>query len=356
MDSTLSPLPVVSICIITYRHAQFIRQCVESALAQKTDFPYEILVGEDESDDGTREICQELAAAHPDRIRLVLNRRVDVVYVDGRPRGTHNLVATVAVARGEFVALCEGDDYWTDPQKLAVQVAYLRRNADCVGCFHEASLVDHQGHEIQAEYFKPQVGATQEKYDRRDCIGHLLSKYATCSLLFRREAFRDPPAWYLRRSSDFFFDLVITAYGTLGFIDRRMAAYRRHSGGVWCGQPRVMQFLELITRFRLLLSEPTFFPAYREELMAQLTAFERAMALYDDVEAVQRELTAVRQNLAEERNRNQQLTQDRDQLASAARQLLTERDKLVKFVEKQQATIQSREKSPASRFAAPRKN
>lgn len=324
--STHEPVPVVSVCIITYRHAKYIRQCVESALAQQTNFPFEVVIGEDESDDGTREVCQLLAAEHPGRVRLVLNRRADVVHVDGRPRGTNNLMQALAACRGEFVALCEGDDYWTSPKKLAVQVSYLRANADCVGCFHEASLVDQDGRETQAEFFKPQVPATQEKYDRRDCIGHLLSKYATCSLMFRRAAFGTPPSWYLRRSSDFFFDLVITAHGKLGFIDQRMAAYRRHSGGVWSGQPRVMQFLELITRFRLLLGEPEFYPAYRTELMKQLTDFERAVALHDDVAAVQRELAIERARTSH---------------------LMGEREKLIKFMEKQHAIIQGHEKGAA---------
>lgn len=321
-------MPLVSVCIITYRHARYIRQCVESALAQKTDFPFEIVIGEDESDDGTREICQQLAAAHPDRIQLVLNRRADVVHVDGRPRGTHNLMAALAATRGEFIALCEGDDYWTDTQKLALQISYLRANTDCTGCFHEASLVDQDGRETQPEFFKPQVATTRNKYDRRACIGDLLSKYATCSLMFRRDAFPEPPAWYLRRSSDFFFDLVLTRHGSLGFIDRRMAAYRRHSGGVWSGQPRVMQMLELITRFRLLLGEPEFYPAYRDELMGQLIAFERAMALQYDVLAAQRELAA-------EKHRSELL--------------LADRDKLVKFMEKQHAIIQSYNERPGAR-------
>src|SRR5687768_5183626 len=95
------PTPLVSICVITYRHAKYIKQCIESMLGQRAPFPFEILIGDDDSDDGTREICQALAAAHPDRIRLLLHSRKDVVYVDGRPRGTHNFVATLAAARGE---------------------------------------------------------------------------------------------------------------------------------------------------------------------------------------------------------------------------------------------------------------
>lgn len=332
--NVLPDSPLVSVCIITYRHARYIRQCVESALAQVADFSYEILIGEDESDDGTREICQELAAAHPDRIRLLLHRRADVVYVDGRPRGTNNLVATVGAARGEFVALCEGDDYWTDETKLARQVAYLRANPDCVGCFHEASLVDGEGRELQSEYFKPQVPSPKDKYDRRGCLAELLSKYPTCSLLYRREAFREPPRWYMRRSCDFFFDLVITAYGSLGYIDRRMAAYRRHGGGVWSGQSRTMQFLELISRYRLLLSEPEFFSEYREELMGMLAAVESAVAVGDDLSHTRAELETARQRISA-------LQRERDQLVVNVRKLLDEREKLLSFLKKQHEMIQS---------------
>jgi hypothetical protein len=244
-----------------------------------------------------------------------------------------NLVKAVAAARGEFVALCEGDDYWTDPKKLSRQVAYLRQNTDCVGCFHEASLVDHDNREIQAEFFKPQVKVPQKKYDRRDCISDLLSKYATCSLMFRRAAFINPPAWYLKRSCDFFLDLVITGHGKLGFIDERMAAYRRHNGGVWSGQSRVMQFLEIITRFRILLSEPEFNVAYRDELMSRLASWEQALALADD--------------LHEEKKRSAALARERDHWVATNKQLVANRDKLMKFVEKQHAIIQSFKGAPA---------
>jgi len=319
-----SARPVVSVVIITYRHARYIRRCIEGALDQRARFPIEIVIGEDESDDGTREICQEMAAAHPDRIRLVLNRRTDVVHVDGRPRGTNNLVKAIAAARGEFVALCEGDDFFTDPQKVAKQVAYLRANPDCAGCFHEAALVDERGVVTQAEFFKPQVAAVKEKYDRRDCITELLSKYATCSLMFRRAAFGEPPGWYMRRSCDFFLDLAITAHGKLGFIDENMAAYRRHGGGVWSSQPRAMQYLEVITRFRMLLVEPEFYPQYREELMAQLKSFENCLALNDEVGEAHQRLAAEEQKV---------------------RQLIVERDRMMQMLKKQHAIIESFNKS-----------
>lgn len=314
--------PLVSVCIITYRHAPYVRQCIEGALAQQAPFPFEIVIGEDGSDDGTREICEELAAAHPGRIRLLRHRREDVLYVDGRPRGTRNLVATLAAARGEYVALCEGDDYWTDPEKLAVQADYLRANPDCVGCFHEAAIVDAAGGELQPELHKAHVQPVhrQAKYDRRDCLTKLLSRYATCSLFFRRAAFAQPPAWYLTRSNDFFFDLVITAQGSLGFIDRRMAAYRFHPGGIWSSQSRVSQLVESIIRFKHLLNFPEFAEHHRDELFAQIATFEQMLVAADDVAA---------------------LRQKADQQAVALQRLAVERDRLIAFVSRQHALLKA---------------
>lgn len=315
--SETRPAPLVSICIITYRHARFIRQCVEGMLAQETDFPYEILIGEDESDDGTREICLELATAHPDRVRVLLHRRQDVVIVDGQPRGTHNLMATLAQARGEFVALCEGDDYWTDPKKLQIQVAYLHANADCVGCFHEASLVDADSRELQAEFFKRSRPNPKPKYDRRDCLS-LMSVYPTCSLFYRRAAF-DAPEWYMKRSCDFFFDLVITAYGKLGYIDRRMAAYRRHEGGIWSCKAVTLHLVEQIVRLKHLLNVPYFLANHRDELLALIERFQGMLASAGELQAAKKQI---------------------EQQAETLRKLAADREKLITFVNKQHAIIQ----------------
>lgn len=103
--------PKVSVVIITYNHADFIADAIEGALMQETDFPYEIIIGEDESEDGTREICIDYAERYPERIRLFLRSREDVIYINGRPTGRFNSVESLKAARGEYIAACEGDDY-----------------------------------------------------------------------------------------------------------------------------------------------------------------------------------------------------------------------------------------------------
>src|SRR5690606_26092118 len=91
---------------------------------------------------GTREICQEYARQHPDKIRLFLNSRENVIYINGRPTGRWNFMNNLRHVRGEYVALLDGDDYWTDPRKLQKQVDVLDASPELVGCAHPAAMLD----------------------------------------------------------------------------------------------------------------------------------------------------------------------------------------------------------------------
>ncbi|MGJ8648962.1 MAG: glycosyltransferase family 2 protein [Opitutaceae bacterium] len=117
-----SPEPMVSCVISTYRHASYIRQCLESVVNQITDFPFEVCVGEDASDDGTREICIEFAERYPERVRLFLHSRENNIKIDGVPTGRFQGIYTKYQCRGKYIATCEGDDYWIDQRKLQMQV------------------------------------------------------------------------------------------------------------------------------------------------------------------------------------------------------------------------------------------
>jgi glycosyltransferase involved in cell wall biosynthesis len=299
--------PVVSICILTYQHSRFIAKSMEGALMQKTDFPFEVLIGEDESADGTRDICLDFAKRHPDLVRVFLRHRRDVVLIDGRPRGSFNFRMTLREAKGEFVALCEGDDYWTDPEKLQRQVDYLRNNPDCVGCFHDTKLVDADGQTLQESYF----ASDQDKFTQEDVLGALLSCEPTCSLMFRRSAFVDPlPDWYLRRPSDLYLDILLTNHGSLGFVRHNMGAYRKHTGGIWSGQRESNQIIELIIRLKLLLADSFFIEKYRDllfrkidELQASLFTRKDFAGEIDRLEGVVHEQTKAIESMQSERTR-----------------------------------------------------
>lgn len=123
--------PVVSVHMITYNHEPYIQQAIEGVMMQKTDFEFELVIGEDCSQDKTREICFEYQKRYPEKIR-VLWADVNVNNLGGNGRRTS------AHCRGEFIAYCEGDDYWTDPLKLQKQVNAMRANPSVGLCFAQA--------------------------------------------------------------------------------------------------------------------------------------------------------------------------------------------------------------------------
>lgn len=119
--------PLVSVCCITYNHAPYISQCVDGFLMQKTSFPYEIIINDDCSSDGTMEILKEYADKYPDLIQLILHDE------NQYSKGIRSILATFVypLVKGKYIALCEGDDYWTDPLKLQKQVDYMEKHPEC---------------------------------------------------------------------------------------------------------------------------------------------------------------------------------------------------------------------------------
>ncbi len=125
--------PVVSVHMITYNHEPYIREAIEGVMMQKTDFEFELVIGEDCSQDKTREICFEYQKKYPDKIR-VLWWHENVSVFGGNAR------RVTAHCRGEFIAFCEGDDYWIDPLKLQKQVDVMRKCPNVGLCFTGAKI------------------------------------------------------------------------------------------------------------------------------------------------------------------------------------------------------------------------
>jgi glycosyltransferase involved in cell wall biosynthesis len=133
---------LVSVCVQTYQQSAYIKDCLEGILMQKTNFPFEILLGEDQSTDGTREICMEYAQKYPDKIRLFLHHRENNIKINGRQTGLFNFLYNFFNSRGKYIAICEGDDYWTDPLKLQNQVNEMETNLDINICSHPVVIMN----------------------------------------------------------------------------------------------------------------------------------------------------------------------------------------------------------------------
>src|ERR1700739_2391661 len=112
--------PLISVCMITYNHEKYIAQAIESVLAQKTNFPVELVIGDDYSTDSTRKICLDYKKKHPDILKLR--------FPDKNMGMMPNFIANLKECDSRYIALLEGDDYWTDPYKLQKQFDFLEAN------------------------------------------------------------------------------------------------------------------------------------------------------------------------------------------------------------------------------------
>ena len=237
--------PLVSVSIITYNHQNYVAQAIDGVLMQKTTFDYEILIGEDDSEDNTRAIVKEYKERYPDRIKLFLNSRENVIYVNGRPTGRWNAVNNLKHARGQYIALCEGDDYWTDPNKLQKQVDFLENNADFAICTHAVETVFEGGVKEINPFVEPIEVASFE-----DIVtwGHFIP---TLSIVFRKSALPVIPNWYYKLwVGDIPLVWLIAHYGKNYYMKEVMGIKRKNPGGV-TQNPRYIQSPEFIAKNKL---------------------------------------------------------------------------------------------------------
>ncbi len=217
-------IPKVSISVITYNHARFVRQALDGILMQEVNFPYEVIVGDDVSPDNTREILQEYAARFPDRIRLILHEQKGA----GIP-GKLNFVSTIHAARGEYVAMLDGDDYWTDPLKLQRQVDFLDSHPDFSLCFHNSRLV-FEGVEGFDRNYNPEI--TEVSYTAKDLILRDWFIHSG-SMMYRRNLFPEVfPEFYDLPSGDIPIGIFLASKGNVRYLPQVMSVYRKNAQSV----------------------------------------------------------------------------------------------------------------------------
>lgn len=247
--------PLLSISIVTYQHARFIRECLESVYAQQTDFPFEVLIGEDDSTDGTREICVEYAERYPQITRLFLHDRGDRTTLDPRAPWRKNLLNNLQTAQGRYIALLDGDDYWTDPLKLQKQIDAMETDVSISGTFHDCVFLDeNSGTEI--------VKIGNRRIDRRADLESVIREknMATASMVFRNviDWFRLPD-WFFRIAvGDYGIVLLVAKEGDWLYLDDVMSVFRRHDSGIWSGRSADDRFEEELVFWESLAESSEF--------------------------------------------------------------------------------------------------
>ena len=244
MSAEINP-PKVSVCMIAYQHAAYIRQAIESILSQEVDFPIELVIGDDCSPDGTAAICEEIAARDARVQLLPRERNLGVM---------PNFSRTLQACRGEYIAVCEGDDYWTDPFKLSKQVRLLEAHTDYSGSTHQAQVIVD---DLPVRQFRENVPAI---LTTTDLIGGRLFHMA--SVMFRRpvvDLFCNAP---LVLGCDRLLNFCMSFAGKIHYSEETMCTYRLHGSGMSSNATVEQMKLELNSVPYLKRVQPNF-PKYR---------------------------------------------------------------------------------------------
>lgn len=217
---------IVSVCCATYNHENYIRQCLEGFVIQQTTFPFEILIHEDASTDNTAGIVKEFEAKYPHLFRCV--------YQTVNQFAIQNTLTNILfpMSRGKYIALCEGDDYWTDPNKLQRQVDFLEANKEFSISTHNvlSKLYDAAGNLLnELEWFGKNH---KEIYTINDLLMYG-SGGATCSMVFRRVALDPlPEAFNFLKGGDWPLQIFCATKGKMKYFTDAMGVYRRNPSGL----------------------------------------------------------------------------------------------------------------------------
>lgn len=217
---------VVSIICNTYNHEKYIREALESFVMQKTDFAFEVLIHDDASTDNTADIIREYEAKYPELIKPIY--QAENQYSQNIPIGAKYQVPRI---KGKYVALCEGDDYWTDPYKLQKQVNALEAHPEVDICAHAAAKVLAGTGEVVAVIAPPY--ANMEVIPVEQVILGGGGFVVTNSLMYRTELYRDVPKFRQMMNIDYALQVHGALRGGMLYLTDNMACYRWQSEGSW---------------------------------------------------------------------------------------------------------------------------
>lgn len=277
-NNRVSSAPILSICVQTYQHKNYIKECLDSILMQQTDFSFEILLGDDESTDGTREICMEYARKAPDKIRLFLHHRENNIKINEEPSGRFNFMYNLFSAKGEYIALCDGDDYWTDPLKLQKQLEFFKSNPQTVFTFTSNKYLFQDGRlKSRAIEDISESGNFKTLLDQNSIINSTVVfknniPKEGLPFLLTKTYVGDWPLflWFLRNK------------GVFNFLNFESTVYRKHVGIL--KKYKAMPLLSLESQIQLkslLLMDPEFDNNRAEILKSQKRNWLQVMTHYN---------------------------------------------------------------------------
>jgi len=236
----------VSVAMITYNHEKFIGDALDGILMQETNFDFNIVIRDDASTDKTNAIIQKYLVNFPGKFDYKSHR----INIGMMP----NFISALQSCKSNYIALCEGDDYWTDKKKLQTQVSFLDSNQNYAGCFHNVNFSNEAKPSVS---LKPWRTYNKMSFELKDTFSKV-ALFHTCSFLFRRESL-EIPEWFEKvKSGDMALFSLIASKGKLRLIDEVMAVYRKTDTGVTSNLREINYHrsrLKLISFFKTSFSE-----------------------------------------------------------------------------------------------------
>ena len=233
---------LVDVIVPTYNQERYIGATIESIVTQKTNFPFRLFIGDDCSKDNTRAIISEYAAKYP-----------HIVFPIFHPRNlgaVGNGYVLLSSLRSKYAAVCDGDDYWTDPYKLQKQVDFLEANPEFTMCFTDVEIIDELGSDIEhliPENIFPKL--TKDDFTIEDFVMADKNIVPTPTMMFRNVLPQPIPEFYKTiLSGDLFMQLMVTDKGKAKHLPIKTAIYRNHGTSITKSKESIAKGEEALIR------------------------------------------------------------------------------------------------------------
>lgn len=254
--------PLVSIAVLTYNHERFIIQALESFLRQQTTFDFEIVIGDDASTDGTKNILKKFENEYPEKFCVTIQ--------DSNIGMIPNFINTIQRCRGKYIAFCEGDDFWIESDKLQVQVDFLESNPNYGICFHDAQIYDDT-----LQMLKPDDITKSDKtdYDLDDLV---IENFMHTPTVVLRNDFKLPEDFVTLPIGDWPLYLLMLNQRKIKKIKRVMAVYRVHNQSAWSSKSMIYRLDKTIFTLKYILKRVDLTPSQRTSLEHSLKQYTKS--------------------------------------------------------------------------------
>ena len=234
--------PLVSICCVSFNQSLYIEKCLDGFDLQLCNFDFEVLIFDDASTDDNQQRI----------LRHAQDKKNYRLFLQNENQWNKNKFGfidyLIPAANGKYIALCEGDDYWTDPYKLQKQVDFLEANPDYVLSFHKIKILKPNG-----EFVEDFITKVPENYETQETLARLGNYIHTPSVVFRNIIKEFPPEFSLSPVGDYFLYMILAEYGKLKYFEEEMAVYR-YGVGIHSAKTSLNMAKTVFNFYSLLLS------------------------------------------------------------------------------------------------------